>query len=63
MTDSLYVRLGCTEGNRSLASELMDLHKINPIIGPRSVGSDGATLKKNAADFLHCRIGWPGRCL
>jgi hemoglobin len=59
MTDSLYVRLGRTEGIRSLASELVDLHKINPIIGPRFAGSDVAALKKNAADFFIAGSGGP----
>ena len=49
MTESLYERLGGTEGCNQLASDLVDIHLANPAISARYVNSDPAALKHGAA--------------
>ncbi|TNE33659.1 MAG: group 1 truncated hemoglobin [Alphaproteobacteria bacterium] len=59
MAQSLYERLGGTEGIRRIASNLVDRHIANPKIGARFAGSDVATVKRHAADFFITGSGGP----
>ena len=59
MTDSLYERLGGTEGITSIASDLVDIHIANPRIAPRYANSDVAAVKNGAATFFITGTGGP----
>ncbi len=57
MTDSLYVRLGGTEGITKIASDLVDIHLANPRISPRYAESDISAVKNGAATFFIAGTG------
>mgnify|MGYP000350847657 CR=1 FL=1 len=59
MSDSLYVRLGGTEGITKLAGDLVDIHLANPKISPRYANSNVAALKNGAATFFIAGTGGP----
>jgi len=59
MSDSLYVRLGGTEGITKIASDLVDIHLANPRISPRYANSDISKLKNGAATFFIAGTGGP----
>jgi hemoglobin len=59
MTDSLYERLGGTEGITQIASDLVDIHLANPRIAPRYAKSDIAAVKNGAATFFISGTGGP----
>jgi hemoglobin len=59
MTESLYERLGGTEGCRRIADDLVNIHLANPAISPRYVDSDPAALKNGAATFFIAGTGGP----
>ena len=59
MTDSLYERLGGTEGITRIANDLVDLHIANPTIAPRFAESDPNELKNAAATFFIAGTGGP----
>lgn len=59
MSESLYERLGATEGITQIASDLVDIHLSNPVIAPRFVNSDPELLKKGAATFFIAGTGGP----
>jgi hemoglobin len=59
MTDTLFSRLGGTEGVTRIASNLVDNHLANPLIAARFAGSDVARLKQMAADFFSLGSGGP----
>jgi len=59
MADSLYERLGGTEGITQIASDLVDNHLTNPKISPRFSSSDIPTLKNAAATFFITGTGGP----
>jgi hemoglobin len=59
MTDSLYDRLGGTEGITRIASDLVDIHIANPRIAPRYANSDVAAVKNGAATFFITGTGGP----
>lgn len=59
MSDSLYSRLGGTEGIARIASDLVDNHIANPLIGARFAGSDVAAMKALATDFFVMGAGGP----
>ena len=59
MSESLYERLGGTEGITKIASDLVDLHAANPSIAPRFVNSDLDKLKNGAATFFISGTGGP----
>jgi len=59
MTDSLYVRLGGTEGVTKIASDLVDIHLANPRISPRYAESDISAVKYGAATFFIAGTGGP----
>jgi hemoglobin len=59
MADSLYERLGSTEGITKIASDLIDIHMANPRIAPRYANSDVAKVKNGAATFFITGTGGP----
>ena len=59
MTDTLYDRLGGAEGIARIASDLVDNHIANPLIGKRFAGSDPVAMKKKAAGFFSMGSGGP----
>ncbi|MCC2618293.1 group 1 truncated hemoglobin [Aestuariibacter halophilus] len=59
MSDSLYTRLGGTDGITQIANDLVDIHLANPAISPRFVNSDVSALKKGAATFFIAGTGGP----
>jgi hemoglobin len=59
MTNSLYERLGGTEGITRIANDIVDLHIINPMIAPRFIESDPDELKNAAATFFIAGTGGP----
>jgi len=59
MTDSLYVRLGGTEGITRIASDLVDIHLANPAIATRWTNSDIGKVKHGAATFFISGTGGP----
>lgn len=59
MSESLYARLGGTEGITQIASDLVDNHLENPIIQKRFETHDKAALKNGAATFFIAGTGGP----
>lgn len=59
MADSLYERLGGTEGITKIASDLVDFHLANSTIATRFAKSDPAKLKNGAATFFIAGTGGP----
>ena len=59
MTNSLYERLGGTEGITSIANDLVDIHMANPAIAPRYSNSDPDKVKNGAATFFIAGTGGP----
>lgn len=59
MSDSLYERLGGTEGITKIASDLVDIHLENPSISPRYANSNVSALKNGAATFFIAGTGGP----
>ena len=57
--NSLYERLGGTEGITKIAGDLVEIHLKNPRISPRFVDSDVAVLKNGAATFFIMGTGGP----
>ena len=59
MSDSLYERLGGTEGITRIAGDLVDIHLANPAIATRFADSDVDKLKHGAATFFISGTGGP----
>jgi len=59
MSESLYERLGGTEGITSIASDVIDNHLANQAIASRFADSDPAKLKNAAATFFIAGTGGP----
>lgn len=59
MTETLYERLGGTEGIQRIANDLVDFHIKNPRIARRFADSDLGALKKGAAEFFIAGTGGP----
>lgn len=59
MTDTLFTRLGGTEGVTRIASDLVDNHLANPLIAARFSGADVPSFKQTAADFFSLGSGGP----
>jgi hemoglobin len=59
MQQSLYQRLGGSEGIHRIASDLVDNHLTNPLIKVRFAATDAAKLKKVAAEFFIAGSGGP----
>ena len=57
MTESLYDRLGGSEGVKALSSDIVDLHIENPVIGPRFVKVDADELKTLMTEFIGSGTG------
>src|SRR5262245_10636397 len=59
MSGSLYERLGGAEGIFRIASDTVDLHLKNPLIGPRFQHIDPKATKQTVADFFITGSGGP----
>ncbi len=59
MSESLYDRLGGTEGITAIANDVVDNHLANEAIAPRFANADVAALKKGAATFFITGTGGP----
>ncbi len=59
MIQSLYERLGGTEGITKIAATLVDNHLANPLIGVRFADKNVDDLKKGAATFFISGTGGP----
>ena len=61
MTDSLYERLGATDGITQIASDIVDNHLNNPVIATRfeNANANIDALKKGAATFFIMGTGGP----
>ena len=59
MSESLFVRLGGTEGVTRIAHDVVENHWANPIISKRFAAFDLDELKKGAADFFITGTGGP----
>ena len=59
MSESLYVRLGSTEGITRIASDLVDIHLSNPAIATRWANSDIGKVKRGAATYFISGTGGP----
>lgn len=59
MSQSLYERLGGTDGITRIANDLVDIHVRNPTIARRYVDSDLPAVKKAAAEFFISGTGGP----
>ena len=59
MGDSLYDRLGGSDGITQIASDLVDIHVQNPTIAARFADSDVAAVKNGAATFFISGTGGP----
>lgn len=59
MSDSLYSRLGGSEGITKIVSDLIDNHAANPLVSARFAGSDLAKIKKMGTDFVCQGTGGP----
>ena len=59
MSNTLYERLGGTEGIQRIANDVVDNHAANPAIAARFAQSDMGKLKKTASDFFVAGSGGP----
>lgn len=59
MTQSLYERLGGTQGITRIANDVIDNHLSNKTIAPRFAGHDADKLKHAAATFFITGTGGP----
>ena len=59
MAESLYERLGGTEGINRIASDLVDTHMGKPRISPRYANSDLKKVNHGAATFFRAGTGGP----
>ncbi len=59
MSNTLYERLGGTEGIQRIANDVIDNHAANPKIAVRFAQSDLGKIKKVAADFFIAGTGGP----
>jgi len=59
MTQSLYERLGGTEGIKQIANDIVDVHLQNPAIATRFQAHDPDQLKHGAATFFIAGTGGP----
>jgi len=59
MTNTLYNRLGGTDGIRRIVDVLVDNHAKNPVVSARFAGSDMNNLKQMAGDFFITGSGGP----
>lgn len=59
MSESLYQRLGGTEGITAIADDIVELHRVNPAISTRFENSNIVALKNAAATFFISGTGGP----
>lgn len=59
MADSLYERLGGTEGITKIANDIVDIHLDNPRVATRYEATDIAAVKNGAATFFISGTGGP----
>lgn len=59
MSETLYERLGGTEGITKIATTLVHTHMANPAISTRFAGADVDALINGAATFIITGIGGP----
>lgn len=59
MSESLYARLGGTEGIKSIANDLVDIHMANPAIATRFANTDPDEAKNGVATFFISGTGGP----
>lgn len=59
MTQSLFERLGGTEGIKQIANDIVDIHLQNPAIATRFQAHDPDKLKNGAATFFISGTGGP----
>ncbi|MDH5433915.1 MAG: group 1 truncated hemoglobin [Gammaproteobacteria bacterium] len=59
MTQSLYERLGGTEGITAIADTLVENHLANPVVSARYAQSDKVAVKNGAATFFIAGTGGP----
>ena len=59
MSESLYERLGGTDGIIRIANDVIDNHLSNPQIAKRYAAADANDLKKVAAEFFISGTGGP----
>lgn len=59
MSESLYKRLGGSEGITQIANDLVNFHLSNPTIAPRFINSTPEKLKTGAATFFISVTGGP----
>ena len=59
MTESLYERLGASEGITKIASDLVDIHLENPVVSARYADSDLDAVRNGAATFFISGTGGP----
>lgn len=59
MKQSLYERLGGSENITQIASDLTDLHIVNPRIAARYANSDPVLVKKQVSAFFIAGTGGP----
>ncbi|MFL0798295.1 MAG: group 1 truncated hemoglobin [Cellvibrionaceae bacterium] len=59
MSESLYVRLGESEGITRIANDVVENHLANPAINARFKDSDPDKLKRGAATFFITGTGGP----
>lgn len=59
MSETLYDRLGGSEGISAIANDLVDIHMANPRIAKRYMDSDRVAVKKSAAEFFIAGTGGP----
>ncbi|MEO2279235.1 group I truncated hemoglobin [Pseudoalteromonas pernae] len=59
MDTSLFERLGGEQGIRNIANDVVDLHRVNPVISARFAQSDVSALKESVATFFIAGSGGP----
>ncbi len=58
-TPTLFQRLGGAAAIKSISSDIVDRHRVNPLIQTRFGASDVPQLKKHVADFFTMGSGGP----
>jgi hemoglobin len=59
VSKTLYERLGGREGIHAIVTDLVELHRINPIVGPRFRTSNVEKLQRLAHEFFCAGAGGP----
>lgn len=59
MSETLYQRLGGTEGIAAIIDDALDRHAVNPVLAPRFAGKDLPRLKQLGTQFVCAGTGGP----